>query len=81
MTCGACTLIRVRIFRTIGAQCMGRRRLGGVCDRIARVCVNNVSIELYFLARLSLPDKTIIIWNLISDKTNYGTAKRSLHGH
>ena len=26
-------------------------------------------------------DKTIIVWNLTRDETNYGIAKRSLHGH
>ena len=26
-------------------------------------------------------DKTLIIWNLTRDETNYGYPKRSLHGH
>ena len=26
-------------------------------------------------------DKSIIVWNLTRDETNYGIAKRSLHGH
>ena len=26
-------------------------------------------------------DKSLIIWNLTRDETNYGVPKRSLHGH
>lgn len=27
------------------------------------------------------PDKTVIMWNLTRDETNYGVAKKALHGH
>ena len=29
----------------------------------------------------STSDKTIIVWSLTRDDTNYGIAKKSLHGH
>ena len=29
----------------------------------------------------SIPDKTLIVWNLTRDETNYGVAHKSLKGH
>ena len=34
--------------------------------------------ELFFFASL---DKTIIVWNLLRDESNYGVPKRALRGH
>ena len=47
-----------------------------------RVCVYTTNVaHNKIIAYSHFTDKTIIVWNLTRDDTNYGIAKRSLHGH
>lgn len=58
---------------------------GEVCPRPSASCLDDRLLTLLLLSPNMLlsasRDKTLIIWNLTRDETQYGYPKRSLHGH